>query len=82
MSLEKEQLDQRAEMLRLELRVKRIELSKLEQEWIEANRKSRDWKPGERCQARSFVDGWLCCLDNDHEQEHETAGGYKFYRTQ
>ena len=81
MSLEKEQLDMQAEMFRLELRAKRIEVARLEQEWIEANRKSRDWKPGKPCQARSFVDGWLCCLNNEHDSPHQTAGGYEFHRT-
>ena len=81
MSLEKKQLDSEAERLRLLLRVKRQEVEALAQEWIVANRKARDWTSGERCQARSYVDGWLCCLSNDHEDEHETPGGYKFYRT-
>lgn len=81
MSLEQKQLKQRAEELRLKLQEKRQQVESLEKQWAEANRKSRDWTPGAPCQARSLVDGWLCCLNNDHEHEHETAGGYQFYQT-
>lgn len=81
MSLEKQQLEAHVEEIRQQLHAARQKTERLEKEWIEANRKNRDWVPGKPCQSRSFVDGWLCCLDNDHEHEHETAGGYKFVRT-
>jgi len=81
MSLEHTQLKSKAEALRLQLQTKRQEVEVLEKEWKEANRKFRDWTPGVTCDARSLVDGWLCCLNNSHEHEHETAGGYKFYQT-
>lgn len=81
MSLEQKQLREKADDLRQRLQAKRKESDELEKQWVEANRKSRDWIPGASCQARSLVDGWLCCLSNDHEHEHETAGGYKFYQT-
>lgn len=32
----------------------------------------------EECKARSIVDGWRCCLDEGHADEHMTAGGYRF----
>jgi hypothetical protein len=81
MSLEHKQLKEKANDLRQRLQAKRKESDEIEKQWVAANRNYRDWSPGASCNARSLVDGWLCCLNNDHEHEHETAGGYKFYQT-